>query len=724
MSVSEPLDELSQLVLLKRTPILQFVMEAGGSVRLSNTLRAGHDAGKLPFQTIGEYLDAGEEADALLLRLPNLGRGTARELRALVESALRAGCTTTSALSAWAQGSREALDEVLQVLDARERETITLRFGLGGIAPKTLAEVGDEFGVTRERARQIEAKAIDKLRGARGAALTALLSERAGDIWRKITRGSDALAARDLRDAARNLEPFEELAIAIAYKSFSNWLGRNARTIKGGWVAKDANLTEIREASDALKHAFDDAPEPSLLRSIVRPSTVSLASLRVAALVSSRVREYCGYLVRRPLRKRVRRVIRTHLLFEDQPLRMPILTRQLREQYVARFPDDVCSIRDLEIVMGEAPHLFLDMYEEGWVALAEIGERDGALIDELEDYDEATRRVEEELARDETIAGTLRSLLDESGPQAFDELRRLFLERTKNRFSKSSVGPILLTHDEFVRFAPGVYGLRSQLETPEAVDQALQALMNPHQLELYCHARWAGEPTNLFPMWTPATERAWAVWTKREGLESHLFSLLAVADVSAWRVNGEELARWVWMQQKHGTYQLEEGNPFALTETLPRLEDVVAVAVSARARGNASWMSANRVRGLRLDDRHSHSVLALLVALGVLEAPSHWQRRHVFLVEAYALVDQLMTELERSSGRRWTPHAIELLVKQAKTEREWGWVDERELSVLIDELSLLIGHMPRLKQEAASDGALDELLQARRRERALRLVDQ
>jgi len=59
---------------------------------------------------------------------------------------------------------QERLTDVLQELEYREREVLRLRYGLGGIAPLTLEEVGKIFSVTRERIRQIEAKAEKKLR--------------------------------------------------------------------------------------------------------------------------------------------------------------------------------------------------------------------------------------------------------------------------------------------------------------------------------------------------------------------------------------------------------------------------------------------------------------------------------------------------------------------------------------------------------------------------------
>jgi len=59
---------------------------------------------------------------------------------------------------------QEQLDSVLHTLSDREKKVIQLRFGLTDGHPRTLEEVGREFGVTRERIRQIESKTLSKLR--------------------------------------------------------------------------------------------------------------------------------------------------------------------------------------------------------------------------------------------------------------------------------------------------------------------------------------------------------------------------------------------------------------------------------------------------------------------------------------------------------------------------------------------------------------------------------
>lgn len=72
--------------------------------------------------------------------------------------------TTSPARAAGVSLLSEKLEESLGVLSKREEKVLRLRFGLGDGVPRTLEEVGQIFNITRERVRQIEAKALKKLR--------------------------------------------------------------------------------------------------------------------------------------------------------------------------------------------------------------------------------------------------------------------------------------------------------------------------------------------------------------------------------------------------------------------------------------------------------------------------------------------------------------------------------------------------------------------------------
>jgi RNA polymerase primary sigma factor len=80
-------------------------------------------------------------------------------------------------VAAEASALQRAIAEALEELTPREQRILRMRFGIGDTADHTLEEVGKEFGVTRERIRQIEAKALAKLRHASLARKLASLAE-------------------------------------------------------------------------------------------------------------------------------------------------------------------------------------------------------------------------------------------------------------------------------------------------------------------------------------------------------------------------------------------------------------------------------------------------------------------------------------------------------------------------------------------------------------------
>jgi RNA polymerase primary sigma factor len=77
--------------------------------------------------------------------------------------------TPTPSQTVYEHMLRERVDEVLSTLSPREARILRMRFGLDTCGPFTLEEVGEKFGLTRERIRQIEGKALRRLRHPRRA---------------------------------------------------------------------------------------------------------------------------------------------------------------------------------------------------------------------------------------------------------------------------------------------------------------------------------------------------------------------------------------------------------------------------------------------------------------------------------------------------------------------------------------------------------------------------
>ena len=99
-------------------------------------------------------------------RVPMSPNRTGSELGALLpdEGAVEPGEVAA------AGALRDQVERALGVLGERERRVLALRFGLAGERGRTLEEVGQLLGVTRERVRQIEAQALRKLRHPRHSA--------------------------------------------------------------------------------------------------------------------------------------------------------------------------------------------------------------------------------------------------------------------------------------------------------------------------------------------------------------------------------------------------------------------------------------------------------------------------------------------------------------------------------------------------------------------------
>ena len=78
-------------LLIRSLSFPDFLRQSQVSVRLRNCLSQWIERGRFPYQTIGDYLDAGDSGAMMLMRIPNFGKRTARELNDVIAEALTSG---------------------------------------------------------------------------------------------------------------------------------------------------------------------------------------------------------------------------------------------------------------------------------------------------------------------------------------------------------------------------------------------------------------------------------------------------------------------------------------------------------------------------------------------------------------------------------------------------------------------------------------------------------
>jgi len=138
--------------------IMRARRELGQQLNREPTVEELSERVELPIDRVSEILQMSQEP--VSLETP-IGEDAENELGDLIQDSNAPAPADVAAQSSM----REQVDEVLGHLQDRERRVLELRFGLFDGRPRTLEEIGGELNLTRERIRQIERKALGRLRG-------------------------------------------------------------------------------------------------------------------------------------------------------------------------------------------------------------------------------------------------------------------------------------------------------------------------------------------------------------------------------------------------------------------------------------------------------------------------------------------------------------------------------------------------------------------------------
>jgi hypothetical protein len=504
------------------------------------------------------------------------------------------------------------------------------------------------------------------------------------------------------------------------YEDRDKFLRKFAGRWHSGWILPPLAKEELQEVLRQVKARLASICLPAAFKEVI--AGMPEGSVRTVIELATDLSIIEGYLIAGRVGARALRTIRLHrcLVAATGVLEVSDLIARYRQEAPK---DKHSSVRDAMIVMLMAPHLFLGVFDRHWYGLGEAGRLPKVLKapDEPPAQD-ADDEVAPARPDDEGIRALLRQILIDEGPLRFVELRERAVRRLRGK-SPHSVGPILLTSGEFVRPLPGIYAVPEQIPAADAIlHEPPPFLLAEEQVRYLAEARYAGEPFGRYPLWIPEAEYALCRWARANCNPLIFQSLLAVASVDLWPVSPDERQHWSALQLTHGRYCLATPARYPISELWPPLDRVLAACIVARQHDGLSWIVANRVLKRRLDAHVSPGLLALMVSLGALQAPSQWQMFHKAGVKLTSIIQRLSLPLHEHGILDWTSNVADELIQELLSARqvtESGWVDAH----VVEDLIAAAGRraatsLPTAGEVDESSSSLEDLLRevAERRE--------
>jgi hypothetical protein len=569
-----------------------------------------------------------------------------------------------------------------------EQEVTALLYGFDGHR-RTPEEVAQHCGLSLPQVGQTAKAALRRMRQ---PACSRLIREglvSANErIWSALA-GSHGIVykAERLSKTQASLPGDLLFAIESQYGSVENWLSANARVTAKAWYRSGCAAAEIEWLVGMLSTEADEFRLPAPVESLARAMNVEAECLDMAARLSDVWAVYAGYAVRTPVGTRAPRAVRLHRMLASAHSDEMVPARRLVIEYRSEFADDACTVIDAQNSMASFPHLFLRSGDLGWCSIGAAGNREPAPDGSAEDDVTFHRWSEERRAHQElTDREVIRQVLEEHGPLRLHQVRRFVRTQSNGRIPPASVGTYLAACDDFMRLAPGVYGLSDRPAGAGQFAASTRLLLNRGACLQYVLARWAGEPADAYPLWTPEMEAEWCEWAQARE-KNLLGSLLSVVDPSSWRTPASYRDIWLWKKECLGYFRLEKPPRYPLTGV--PLAQLLALVKCAQWRGAANWVLANRVAGERVLNRGAVSLMALLIGVGAVLPASHWQKPHAVSPGARQVDAMLSEELHSKGALAWNGSAgLALLERLAKTidRGETGWISHPELRRLLDRL--------------------------------------
>ena len=582
----------------------------------------------------------------------------------------------------------QLIAEALGPASESEREVVAQIYGFDR-PPRTAEEVALQCRLSLPQIEETVKTVLRRMRHPDRARLIreALVSANE-QIWPALAGENDVIYKTERMPEIGARLPGELLfAIECQYglfqNWFENWVSENAHATARAWYRSRFPEAEIDRLLLQLADSAGEYPLPWPVEAVCRAMRCEAQALETAVRLSPACRLYSGYVATLPLGTRAPRAVRLHRILSGIHTGEIVPNRRLAEEYRSVFADDACTGSDAAVAMTSYPHLFLRVGDLGWCGIGPAGSQKAAPDVSAEDDVPFKRWSDDRKGRPEvTDRDLVRQILEEHGPGRLYQIQRLARTQFNGKVPPAGVLTYLATCDEFQRLAPGVYGLSGSHAGIDPFAASYRLLLNRGSCMQYVYARWAGEPADAYPLWTPGMEAEWCEWAQSR--EKHLLgSLLSVVDPSSWPVPDSYKDIWLWKKDCLGQYRLQTPPRYPLADV--SLAELFAMVRGTRWRGAANWVLANRVRGESILGRGAVSTMALLIGAGAVSPAAHWQMPHPVSPGAGEIDEMLSAELHRTGSLAWdgaAGRAVLDRLAQTIESGETGWVPRPELQRL------------------------------------------
>ncbi len=504
-------------------------------------------------------------------------------------------------------------------LKPEHQSILVRRYGLRGQPAMTLEEIGEVEQVTRERIRQVQSAALERLTS---HCLAAEILKQGYELHR--AELFEELAAKlgtrriTVETPIHRFMRAELLFFAEArHKTLEEWRSSEVRQgrlqpIPGGWWIGNLYIDNITQKADSCAQALKGFEMPVSLDRLSAASNLQIDTLR-AVVDALGHQTIGGYVFDR--RSSVAEVRAIHVLkvahsekrflwAEDE------LLAAARRNGAWTSSSRRGLVMDLQSLPGaciDLPGRYIIINPQA-TRVFELAEADSS---DLPTRTHASLTWSAAQSEEATLAAKVASIFETGRILTFAQIEERYCSE---RFGLlASLYPTLVGLAEVTRYAPGYWGPTGLTLTPADIE----VLCNEEDLERYIRARRSGGIIEDFQFWSPEMEYAWCRWAENNAPPPLFSSLLSISQPETWPTLDAIKRQWLGKQRLHALYQLSVPR-MSLEKGYCRFKPVYALVHFATVKRKVGTATIPHLLGLREVDRRAVGTMALLGALEVL----------------------------------------------------------------------------------------------------------